>query len=69
MLTSNSVFNYGTSAIAPLFNGPEVPCSASDKVTSIPQTFSNNSDLDDTGNPLPAFLFRTNLKRHNIPIL
>ena len=42
-----SVLNKSKSAIPPLFNGPEVLCSASDKVKLFPKTFSKNSNLAD----------------------
>ena len=40
---------------------------ASDKAKLI-QTFSKNSNLDDSGISLPASPTRTNLKRHNISL-
>ena len=45
----------------PLFNGPEVLSSASDKAK-----FSKNSNLENSGISLPVFPSRTNLKLHNI---
>ena len=60
---TNSVLNQGKSAMPPLFNGPEVLSSASDKAT---KNISSNSNLDDSGISLPVFPFRTNLKLHNI---
>ena len=45
----NSVLNKGKSAIPPLFNGPNVLSSASDKEESLAKTFSKNSNLDDSG--------------------
>ena len=65
---ANSVLNKGKSAIPPLFNGPEVLSSASDKVKLFAKNFSNNSNLDDSGISLPVFPSRTNLKLHNISI-
>ena len=53
-------------AIPPLFNGPEVLSSASDKPKLFAKNFSKNSNLDDSGISLPVFLSRTNLKLHNI---
>ena len=65
---ANSVLNKGKSAIPPLFNGPEVLSSASDKAKLFAENFSLNSNLDDSGVSLPDFPSRTNLKLHNIPI-
>ena len=65
---ANSVLNKGKSAIPPLFNGPEVLSSASDKAKLFPKNFSKNSNLDDSGISLPVFPSRTNLKLHNISI-
>ena len=45
----NSVLNKGKSAIPPLFNGPEVLYSASDKAKLFAKIFSKNSNLDDSG--------------------
>ena len=44
---ANSVLNKGKSAIPPLFNGPEVLSSASDKAKLFAENFSKNSNLDD----------------------
>ena len=65
---ANSVLNKSKSAIPPLFNAPEVLCSASDKGKLFAKNFSNNSHLDDYCISLPVFLFRTNLKLYNISI-
>ena len=65
---ANSVLNKGKSAIPPLFNGPEVLSSASDKAKLFAENFSVNSNLDDPGVSLPVFPSRTNLKLHNISI-
>ena len=62
---ANSVLNKSKSAIAPLFNGPEVLSSASDKAKLFAKNFSKNSNLDDSGISLPVFPSRTNLKLHN----
>ena len=43
---ANSVLNKGKSAIPPLFNGPELLSSVSDKAKLFPENFSNNSNLD-----------------------
>ena len=61
---ANSVLNKGKSVIPPLFNGPEVLSSASDKAKLFAKNFSKNSNLDDLGISLPVFSFRTNLKLH-----
>ena len=45
----NSVLNKVKSVIPPLFNGPEVLSSASDKAKSFAKGFSNNSNLDHLG--------------------
>ena len=65
---ANSVLNKGKSAIPPLFNGPEVLSSASDKAKSFAENFSLNSNLDHSGISLPVFPSRTNLKLHNISV-
>ena len=65
---ANSVLNKGKSAIPPLFNGPEVLSSASDKAKLFAKNFSKNSNLDDSGISLPVFSSRTDLKLHNISI-
>ena len=65
---ANSVLNKGKSAIPPLFNGPEVLSSASDKAKLFAENFSLNSNLDDSGVSLPVFPSGTNLKLHNISI-
>ena len=65
---ANSVLNKGKSAIPPLFNGPEVVSSASDKSKLFSENFSKNSNLDDSGISLPVFPSRTNLKLHIIPV-
>ena len=65
---ANSVLIKGKSAIPPLFNGPEVFSSASDRAKLFAKNFSRNSNLDDSGISLPVFPSRTNLKLHNISI-
>ena len=52
---ANSVLNKGKSAIPPLFNGPEVLFTASDKAKLLAENFSKNSNLDDLGISLPVF--------------
>ena len=67
---ANSVLKKGKSAIPPLFNSPEVLCSASDKAKLFAENFSKNSNLDDSEIPisLPVFPSRTNLKLDNISV-
>ena len=65
---ANSVLNKGKSAIPPLFNGPEVLSSASDKAKLLAENFSLNSNLDDSVVSLPVFPSRTNLKLYNISV-
>ena len=67
-LIANSVLNKGKSAIPPLYNGPEVLSSASDKAKLSAQNFSQNSNLDNSGISLLVFPSRTNLKLHNISV-
>ena len=62
------VLSKGKYAIPPLFNGPEVLSSASDKAKLFPENFSKNSNLDDSGISLPVFPSRTNLKLDNISV-
>ena len=61
---ANSVFNKGKSARPPLFNGPEVLSSASDKNVFL-KTFLRTLIL---GLSLPLFVSITNLNMHNISI-
>ena len=68
MNNENNVLNKGKSAIPPLFNGPEVLSSASDKTKMFTENFSMNSNLDDSGISLPVFPSRTNLNLHNISV-
>ena len=63
---ANSVLNEGKSSIPPLFNGPDVLSSASDKAKLFAENLSLNCNLDDSGISLPIFPSRTNLKLHNI---
>ena len=65
---ANSVLNKGKSAIPPLFDGPEVLSSASDKGKLFAKNFSQNSNINDFGISLPVFLSRTNLELHNIHV-
>ena len=59
---ANSVLNKGKSAIPPLFNGPEVLSSASDKAKFLAKNFSKNSNLNGSGISSPVSPSRTNLK-------
>ena len=61
-------FQQSKSAILPLFNGPEVLSSASDRAKLFAENFSKNFNLDDSGISLPVFPSRTNLKLHNISV-
>ena len=65
---ANSVLDKGKSALPPLFNGPEVLSSASDKTQLLASNFSKNTNLDDLDISFPVFLFRTNLKLDNMSI-
>ena len=65
---ANSVLSKGKSAIPPLFNGPEVLSSASDKAKLFAEKFSKNSNLDDSGISLPVYSSGINLKLHNISV-
>ena len=67
-IANSVVLNKGKFAISPLFNGPEVLSSASDKAKLFAENFSKNSNLDDSGISLPIFPSRTNLKLHNISV-
>ena len=65
---ANSVLSKDKSAIPPLFNGPEVLSSASDKAKLFAENFSLNSNLDDSCVSLPVFPSITNLKLRNISV-
>ena len=65
---ASSVLNKVESAAPPLFNGPEVLCSASDQAEIFAEIFSKNSNLDDSGIYSPVLPSRTNLKLHNISV-
>ena len=58
---ANSVLNKGKSAIPPLFNGPEVLSSASDKAKLFAENVCMNSNLDESGISLPVSLENTAL--------
>ena len=53
---ANSVLNKGKSAIPPLFNGPEMLSSASDKAKLFAENFSMSSNLEESGISLPVSL-------------
>ena len=65
---ANSVLNKVKSAVPPLFNGPEVWSSASDKAKLLAKNYSKNSNLDDSGISLPVFPSKTTLKLYNISV-
>ena len=65
---ANSVLNNSKSAIPPLFSGPKVLSSASDKAKLCAENFCKNPNLDDTGISLPVFPSKTNLKLHNTSV-
>ena len=65
---ANSILNEVKFAIPPLFSGPEVLSSASDKAKLLARNFSRNYNLDDLSISLPVFLSRTSLKLHNISV-
>ena len=67
-LALGSVLNKSRSAVPPLFNGPEVLSSASDKAKLFAKNFSKNSNLNDPGISLPTLPSRTNLKLYNISV-
>ena len=62
------IANRGKSATPPLFNGPDLLSSAPEKAQLFSENFSKNSNLDDSGDSLPVFPSRTNLKLHNISV-
>ena len=63
---ASSILNKDKSAIPPLFSGPEVLSSTSDKAKLFAENVSKNSNLDDSGFLLPVISSRTHLKLHNI---
>ena len=65
---ANSVLNKGKSVIPPLFNGPKVLSSVSDKAKLFTKNFSKNSNLDETDISSLVFPSGTNLKLHNISV-
>ena len=65
---ANSVLDKSEPTTPPSFNGPKVLSCASGKAKLFAKKFSRNSNLDDSGISLPAFLSRTNLKLHNIHV-
>ena len=65
---TNSVLNKGKSAIPPLFNGPEVLSSGSDKAKLFAKTFLRTLILMTQVSLYLFFPSRTNLKLHNISV-
>ena len=65
---ASHLLNKGKSALPPLFNGPEVLSSASDKAKLFAENFSLNSNPDDSCVSLLVFPSRTNLKLQNISV-
>ena len=65
---ANSVLIKGEYAVPPLIESPDLLSSSSDKAKLFPENLSRNSNLDDSGIHLPAFLSRANLKLHNISV-
>ena len=64
----NSISRKGKSSVPPLFNGPEVLTSTSDKVELLAKLFSSNSTLDDSGHQLPDFPPRTDVQFSHINV-
>ena len=65
---ANSDHNKCKSVMPPLFNGPELLSSASDKAKLFAERFSKNSNLEHSGVSLSAFPSKTNLKLFDIPV-
>ena len=65
---ANSILNKVKSAIAPLFNNPDVLSSESDKTKLLAKNFPKNSKLDDCGISLQPFPGRNYLKLHNVSL-
>lgn len=65
----NLVLNKGKPAILPRFHCPEVLSSACDKVKLIAEIFSDDSNLNESGNSLPPFSSRTSAPCCTIPTL
>ena len=55
----NSVLNRAKSAIPPLFNGPDVLSTSTDKAILFARNYSCNSTIDDGSQQLPDFPSRT----------
>ena len=64
LVTSGELLIVFSTKVNPLFNGPEMLSSASDKAKLFAQKFSMNSNLGNSGISLPVFPYRTNLKLH-----
>ena len=52
----------------PLFNGPEMLPSASDKAKLFAKNFSKDSNPHESGISLPVFPSTTNMKVHNVSL-
>ena len=66
--TANSDLNKGKSTIPPVFNGPEMLSSASDKGKLFAENFSRNCNHDESSISLPVFRSRNSFKLHNISV-
>ena len=73
---ADSVHNKAKSVIPPLFNGPEILSSSTDKAIFFAKNFFKNPNLDskksNLNNPvisLSMFPSRTNLKLYNISVI
>ena len=64
LVTSGELLIVFSTKVNPLFNGPEMLSSESDKAKLFAQKFSMNSNLGNSGISLPVFPYRTNLKLH-----
>ena len=64
----NNISRKGKSSLPPLFNGPEVSTSASDKAELLAKLFCSNSTLDDSGHKLPDFPPKTEVQLSNLDI-
>ena len=65
---TNRVMNRGKSSIPTIINGPEILSSSLDKARLFAKMFSSNSNLDDSGHPLPDCPIRTNITISNLNI-
>ena len=60
--------NRGKSSIPTIVNGPKILSSSLDKARLFAKMFSSNSNLDDSGHPLPDCPIRTNFTISNLNI-